>query len=82
MRDTSQPQPHPQLSSLGLAVSDNGEAARIVKGSNVEVGDWYVDRGRSLTCHLDNIAMVTLRPPLSLVLAVSPFPSPRHEQIA
>ena len=37
MRDAPQPQPQPQLSSLGLAVSNNGEAASTVKGSNVEV---------------------------------------------
>jgi hypothetical protein len=40
-------------------------------------GDW----GRLLTYHWDNIAMVTFRSHLSLVLVVSPFLSPRHEQI-
>ena len=38
VRDAPQPQPHPQLASPGLAVSDNGEGVSIVKGSNVEVG--------------------------------------------
>ena len=37
VRDAPQPQPHPQLASPGLAVSDNAEGGSIVKGSNVEV---------------------------------------------
>jgi hypothetical protein len=46
VRDAPQPQPHPQLSSPRLAVSDKGEGASIVKGSNVEVGMASPFRGR------------------------------------
>jgi hypothetical protein len=50
VKDVPQPQPHPQLSSLGLAVSANGEGVSIVKGSNVEVGIAAPFRGIDTRC--------------------------------
>ena len=50
VRDAPQPQPHPQLSSPGLAVSDNDEGVSIVKGSNVEVGIASPFRGKGKSC--------------------------------
>src|SRR5262245_25514391 len=54
----------------------------VVPRTEAEGSDRRGDRGRWLPCHLDNIAMVTLRPHLSLVMAVSSCLSPRYEQRA
>ena len=65
MRDAPQPQPHPQLFSPGLAVSDNGAEASIVKGSNVEGGIAAplrgIDKGGWLLC-LRGLAAQALTP--------------------